>query len=251
MITPELSRTLVKLIDRYPTLIIEDGGISFVSDTSEPPAESIIQTTVDMAGAAQQLVSRRPEPLEKPKPTPPRPTETPPPDPPSGESRQRSPATSVEPPSQQAEAVDKPVAPSPSPMAPAPPPPPPPAPAESGLPDTFFDDVFGDNRLSFEADGEFEERFGGRKVTLSGSVKQAREIDEDTTVTTGPATKAVVTVAQIENDLYGKTAIDAVVFLPSGTADKLQRGEFVTFRGTLATVDPCMRNLFITDARLS
>ena len=117
------------------------------------------------------------------------------------------------------------------------------------MPDTFFEDVFGDNRLSFEADGDFQDRFGGRTVTLSGPVKQSREIEEDTTVTTGPATKAVITVAQIENDLYGKTDIDAVVFLPSGTADKLERGQTISFEGTLATVDPFMRNLFVTDAR--
>jgi hypothetical protein len=117
------------------------------------------------------------------------------------------------------------------------------------LPDTFFDDVFGDNRLSFEADGTFEERFAGKTVTLSGSVKQAREVEEDATLATGPATKTVVTVAQIDNDLYGKTDIDAVVFLPAGTADELQRGEVISFTGTLATVDPFMRNLYVSGAR--
>lgn len=245
---PELRRTLVKLIDDYPTALIEDGGIHFVSDTSEPPAEIIIQTMVDLAAAAQQLVRRRPKPLEKPKPSTRQPTPAPPPKAQSDTTKRQPPAPSPEPPRQASARVERPAA--------MPPPPPPPLPvtppaSDTGLPDTFFDDVFGDNRLSFEADGVFEARFRGKTVSLSGSVKQAREIEEDTTVTTGPATRAVVTVAQVENELYGKTDIDAVVFLPTGTADQLQRGEVISFKGMLATVDPFMRSLYVTDARLS
>jgi hypothetical protein len=245
MMTPELSRTLVKLIDDYPTVLIEDGGISFVSDTPEPPAETIIQTTVDMAAAAQQLVSRRPEPLEKPQPPTPRQSATPSPATQSETVARRPPATPPKRPHQGAERAERPAA-APPPAAP----PADPAPQRAtGLPDSFFDDVFGDNRLSFEADGAFEERFAGKTVTLSGSVKQAREVEEDATLATGPATKTVVTVAQIDNDLYGKTDIDAVVFLPAGTADELQRGEVISFTGTLATVDPFMRNLYVSGAR--
>ncbi len=255
MMDPELRRTLVRLIGDYPTTIIEDGGISFVSDTSEPPAEAIIKTTNDMAAAALQLVSRRPKPLDKPKPAKPRQTDG---APASTQPRTRPQPPSARPKEAEQQASRPTESPSSRPAAPAPAPPPPPAPTPppapapppgTGLPDTFFDDVFGDNRLSFEADGEFEQRFRGTKVTLMGPVKQAREIEEDTTVTTGPATKAVVTVAQIENDLYGKTDIDAVVFLPRGTADQLQRGDVISFSGTLATVDPFMRNLYVTDAR--
>ena len=249
---PELRRTLVKLIGDYPTAIIEDGGISFVSDTSEPPAETIIQTATDIAAAAHQLVRRRPKPLEKPKPTKPTPAK------PKQESSApvaAQPRTRPQPPPSRPQELEQQAsrpaeAPAPRPETPAPPPPPAPQPPpDTGLPDTFFDDVFGDNRLSFEADGDFEQRFRGATVTLSGPVKQAREIEEDQTVTTGPATKAVVTVAQIENELYGKTAIDAVVFLPRGSADKLQRGNVITFSGTLDKVDPFMRNLFVTNAR--
>jgi hypothetical protein len=245
MMTPELRRTLVKLIDDYPTILIEDGGISYTSGTSEEPAETIIQTMIDMAAAAHQLVSRRPKPLEKPT-TPPRQADEAAAAPQPKTARPK-PTRSPTPP----QSVPQPAARS-TPERTTPPPPPPPAsaqPPDTGLPDTFFDEVFGDNRLSFEADGQFDERFRGKTVTLSGPIKQAREIEEDATVTTGPATKAVVTVAQIENDLYGKTNIEAAVFFPAGTAAKLQRGEVITFRGTLEAVDPFMRNLFVTDAR--
>lgn len=238
MMDLELRRTLVKLIDSYPTVLIEDGGISFVSDTSEPPAETIIRTTIDMATAAHHLVKRRPKPLEKPKPARPQPTAPP--------AAAQSQPRSLEPRQQVPE--PEPSASHP-PAPPSPPPPPPAAEPDTGLPDTFFEDVFGDSRLSFEAEGQFEAKFAGRRVTLSGPVKQAREIAEDPKVTTGPATKAVVTVAQIENELYGKTDIDAVVFLPSGHADQLPRGKVVAFSGTLSSVDPFMRNLFVTEAR--
>ena len=242
MMDPALRRTLVKLLDRYPTALIEDGGISFVSDTSEPPAETIIRTTVDIAAAAHELVERRPEP--------PKPRRTG--SPPTAQSqppRQSPPSRPPEPPHQ----VSRPETSAAQPSTPAAPPPPPtPVTRDTGLPDTFFDDVFGDNRLSFEADGEFEEKYSGKTVTLSGPVKQAREIEEDPNLATGPAAKAVVTVAQIENELYGRTDIDAVVFLPRGSAGKLPRGEVISFSGTLSGVDPFMRNLFVTDAhRLS
>lgn len=254
MMTPELRRTLVKLIDDYPTVLIEDGGISYTSGALEEPAETIIQTTIDMAAAAHQLVSRRPKPLEKPPTTRQRQAETTaaPAQPETAKPKPtRSPAPPQSVPRPAERAKPERAAPTPPPQ-PAPTPTPEPAPTpDTGLPETFFDDVFGDNRLSFETDGEFDERFAGRTVTLSGAVKQAREIEEDATVTTGPATKAVVTVAQIDNELYGKTDIDAVVFLPAGTADKLSRGDVITFRGTMATADPFMRNLFVVDARLA
>jgi hypothetical protein len=118
------------------------------------------------------------------------------------------------------------------------------------LPDGFFEEAFGDTRLSFENDGRFEERYRGKTVFLSGTVKQAREIEDDNTVSVGPSTKATVTVAQIDNDLYGKTDIDAVVFLPAGSTKELDRGTQISFTGTLESIDPFMRNVWVTDARL-
>jgi hypothetical protein len=262
MMTPELRRTLVALIKEFPRILIEDGGITYVSDNTEPTQEQIIRTTASMAAAAHQLVANRPPPLKTPPPRAPQPATAETPD---ETARPRTNAASTPParpaettgkqrPARQAEAAGKPrpAPPAEPPLAEPPPTPPPPvaAPPSTGLPDGFFDEAFGANRLSFESDGRFEEKLRGTKVRLSGTVKQAREVKDDNTVTVDPSTKATVTVAQIDNDLYGKTDIDAIVFLPKGTADKLARGSSISFTGTLETVDPFMRNLFVTDARL-
>lgn len=244
MMTPELRRTLEQLIERYPKIVIEDGQMTLLGDSMTPAAETIQNTTIQMATAAHMLTERRPPPLEKPAPT-------------------RNPAEHptekrvADQPQEATEKIDEVQAepgpePTPEPAAPAAPAPqasPPSSPA-SGLPDTFFDDVFGENRLSFEDDNQFEDHLKGTQVTLTGKVKQARDQDGDVDQAIGTVTKAIVTVAKIDNDLYGQTDIDAVVYLPAGSAHRMERGDDITFRGTLEQVDPFMRNLFIGDATL-
>ena len=64
------------------------------------------------------------------------------------------------------------------------------------------------------------------------------------------ATKLIVTVAAITHDLYGNTEVDAVIGLPPNAAATVGRGDDVTITGTLARVDPLVRNIFLTDAAL-
>ncbi|MDJ0960854.1 MAG: hypothetical protein QNJ88_09355 [Acidimicrobiia bacterium] len=134
------------------------------------------------------------------------------------------------------------------------PPKPAPAPAASTEPDPITADeisqeLFGESRLSFETSRLFDEQFNGKIVRWSGPVKSAREYRRDSDLGEEPGTRAVVTVAQIENDLYGQTTVDAVVGLPPGTSNVL-RGQTVTFQGTLTKVDAMMRNLFVTEAQV-
>lgn len=235
MMTPELQRALVALIEHFPQVLIEDGSITLVGDTSEPPAATIVATIIEMAAAGHLLVEGRPPPPEKPTPDQPTSAGVDEPDPSAATDSDAPP-----PAGKSLESLDPP------PTDPKPPPAADPQP--TGLPAGFFDDVFGTNRLTFESSSEFEEHIRGTLVRLSGTVKHARDYEQDSDFGKGPGTKAVITVARIDTDLYGETDIDAVVQLPAGTTTALERGGTITFEGTLDKVDPFMRNFHVTDA---
>lgn len=103
------------------------------------------------------------------------------------------------------------------------------------------DDLFASDDLSFETRTKFNSQYAGQKVSWGGKVKQVTD--------RRGTTKATITVASVNNDLYGNTDIAVVVENPSGlTPTKDQK---VTVSGTLNTIDPLMRNLFVVDATLS
>ncbi len=234
MMTPDRRRQLIQLIEQYPNVVITDGSTKLVGDSLEPPADIIVTTTRDLVAAAETLVAGRPPALLIPDPVqtaPPAPPKTTKPRPATAEEKQTTPPAA--PPSVGT------IPPSPEPE---------PAASSTGLAPNFFDDVFGANRLSFEDEGRFETEVRGATVTLTGTVKQASPYDGDDELSPQAGTKAIVTVAQIDNDLYGKTDIDAVVYLPGTTATDLDRGDTISFRGTIEKVDPFMRNVFIVDA---
>lgn len=114
----------------------------------------------------------------------------------------------------------------------------------------MFEQMFGGDRLSFESEGEFATTYRGRPVRWTGTVKSARRFEHDLDFGDGPATKAVITVASIESDLYGNTAVDAVVALPAEPGAALARGDVVTFTGTLDRADAMMRNIFVRNGRI-
>ena len=92
-------------------------------------------------------------------------------------------------------------------------------------------DLFADNDLSFETRSKFNAQYADTPVNWEGIVKQ---VDAD---------RIIVTVATIDHDLYGNTDIDVVISAPSGRHP--EEGEAVTVVGTLETIDPLMRNLFV------
>ena len=98
-------------------------------------------------------------------------------------------------------------------------------------------ELFGGSDLSFETSSKFNGRYAGRPVRWEGRIKQTK------------GSKTTITVASVDHDLYGNTEIDVVVENPSGRTPQL--GETVTVAGTLETIDPLMRNLYVGDASLS
>ena len=110
------------------------------------------------------------------------------------------------------------------------------------------DDLFGESRLSFETSRRFDELYRGTVVRWSGPVRSSREYQRDPKLGEEPGTRVVVTVARIENDLYGQTTVDAVIGLPPGNANSMRGREEITFEGTLVGIDAMMRNLFVAHA---
>ena len=102
-------------------------------------------------------------------------------------------------------------------------------------------ELFGGEDLSFETRTKFNSQYAGTRISWEGKVKQVRQ--------TGSTMQATITVATVHNDLYGNTDIAVVVEGVSGPVPS--EGQQVTVSGTLNTIDPLMRNLFVTDARLS
>ncbi len=111
--------------------------------------------------------------------------------------------------------------------------------------------LFGEARLSFETDAIFEKEFYGRPIRWSGTVSRVTRRQSDRDFAGPPITKAVIGVASISNDLYGNVEVDAVVSLPPETADRLKRGDEVTFTGQLDKVDSLTRNIYITNGNLT
>lgn len=239
-LTPTRRRALLDLIADYPDVVIEDGSITLLGNNVAPSAEALTTTLTDLSAAAAVLVAGPPPP--------------PPPPDPGPASSERSPQTGPEP------DVDRPT---PAPTTPSEPelemqtpasepdaPPPDTGLPDTGLPGDFFDRVFGADRLSFESSGAFTTEFKGRTVLLRGALKHASEFSDDLDFPDSVGSKAVVTVATVSTDLYGANDIDAIVQLPKGAVDHLERGDALAFSGTLEKIDPFMRNIYVTGAEL-
>lgn len=111
-------------------------------------------------------------------------------------------------------------------------------------------DLFGENRLSFETAALFDERYAGRYVRWSGKLRSSSTVDHYRILGDGPFTKAMIDVAQLENDLFGNTVITAVVAFPEASIDSIATGDTITFSGELVGIDALVRNLFVGGASL-
>jgi hypothetical protein len=107
--------------------------------------------------------------------------------------------------------------------------------------DELARELFGGNDLSFESRSKFNSQYADAKIRWQGRVKDISD--------RSGGVRAIITVATVDNDLYGNTDIDVVVENPGGPRPTL--GATVTVTGTLSTIDPLMRNLFVSDAALS
>ena len=107
--------------------------------------------------------------------------------------------------------------------------------------DSVAGDLFGGNELSFETRTKFNTSYAGAKVAWEGRVKQVRRVGESATVT--------VTVATVNNDLYGNTEVDVLIDVAASAAPS--EGDTVGVSGMLSTIDPLMRNMYVVNGTLS
>ena len=89
---------------------------------------------------------------------------------------------------------------------------------------------------------EDEERALGR-LALDGDIEAQKKLVVHNL-------KLVIAIAEVEHDLYGMSEVDAVVSAPVGAAKSIERGDVVSFTGTLLKADSMMRNVFIHDGKL-
>ena len=103
------------------------------------------------------------------------------------------------------------------------------------------EELFAGNDLSFETRSKFNSSYAGAKINWEGRVKQVRRVGDSVTVT--------VTVARVDNDLYGNTDIDVLV--DTAAAGAPGEGADVTVSGMLGRIDPLMRNIYVENGQIA
>jgi hypothetical protein len=105
---------------------------------------------------------------------------------------------------------------------------------------------------STEAKRRFEERYKGKRVRWSGSLRRAAGYSVDITFKGGPGTKATFALAVAADGALGG-AVQAVVQLAPAAAAELRSrvGEEIAFEGRLMSCETLVRSFNIADARLS
>jgi hypothetical protein len=103
--------------------------------------------------------------------------------------------------------------------------------------DVMAKDLFGGDDLSFETRRKFNVGYADAPIHWEGRIKGVEK------------GRLVITVATVSNDLYGNTDIDVVVDDAGGRVRN--EGDPVTISGTLESIDPLLRNLFVAGATLS
>ncbi len=109
--------------------------------------------------------------------------------------------------------------------------------------------LFGDRRLVFETEQIFTEEYLGMPVAWSGRVKRPAGLMATRAFDGDDLQVLVIEVASLEDDLYGATAIDAIVAFSGSAAPGT--GDTVRFTGRLIGVDGVSKDLFVADGRLT
>jgi len=107
--------------------------------------------------------------------------------------------------------------------------------------DEMAEDLFGGNDLSFETLTKFNSKYVGASVAWEATVKEVRQ-------STSAVHRVTLTVASVENDLYGNTDIDVIV---ETTGPPPAKGATVTVSGILDRIDPLVRNLYLATAKIT
>ena len=113
------------------------------------------------------------------------------------------------------------------------------------------EDLFDPNRMSYETNRLFDDRYKDATVRWKGTARRANPYSYDFTFGDGGGTKAEFDVYEVKEQ-YGSRAVRAFVQLPIEAAADLgaRIGEDVLFEGRLVSCDGSARRLYVADARM-
>ena len=113
------------------------------------------------------------------------------------------------------------------------------------------EDLFDPNRMSYETNRLFEDRYKDATVRWKGTARRANPYSYDFTFGDGGGTKAEFDVYEV-NQQYGSRTVRAFVQLPVEDADDIgaRIGEDVLFEGRLISCEGSARRLYVADARM-
>ena len=113
------------------------------------------------------------------------------------------------------------------------------------------EDLFDPNRMSYETNRLFDDRYKDATVRWKGTARRANPYSYDFTFGDGGGTKAEFDVYEV-NQQYGSRTVRAFVQLPVEDADDIgaRIGEDVLFEGRLISCEGSARRLYVADARM-
>ena len=112
------------------------------------------------------------------------------------------------------------------------------------------DRLFGDQRLGFEVERVFNEDYRDATVDWTGAVQRDGSLSAARRFEGEGHVIIEINVATLEDHLYGKTSVDAIVAFPAGTTIP-DRGKTVRFSGRLIAIDALTKDLYVADGRVA
>jgi len=128
------------------------------------------------------------------------------------------------------------------------------APAASGAVDyeALRSDLFETQRMSHEVKDHFEATYAGQTVQWSGKLERLSDYNSDMIFEGGQGTRAMVTLAPIQDGSFTKDVHAIVQLTRDQAADaKALTGQEVRITGQLLSCDSFMRNVFLSGGSLT
>ena len=113
------------------------------------------------------------------------------------------------------------------------------------------EELFDPNRMSYETNRLFDDRYRDATVRWKGTVRRASAYSYDFNFGDGGGTKAELDVYEVKQQ-YGSRMVKAFVQFPTEAADDIgaRIGEDVQFEGRLISCEGSARRLYVADARM-
>ena len=113
--------------------------------------------------------------------------------------------------------------------------------------ETVCKQLFESGLTSYRITRTFEERFAGKTVQWSGTLRRVDPYTVDLVFDGGPGCRAMIAVHTIASTGYGDQVVTAIVRYPRDSLQVLaaREGETLSFSGELKKIDALMRNIYV------